>query len=85
MKASAIMKRADKHRIAMQAALHEVRTRLVELLDSDETDVFYQASDGWVILFGKDSFNAKLSFSEIDKLFCMDSEQAMEFLLSKSI
>lgn len=85
MKASAIMKRAERHRAAMQSALDEIRARLIELLGYAETDVLYQNSDGWVIMFDQDALNAKLTFVEIDKLFCMDGDQAIEFLLSKSI
>lgn len=88
MKASVIMKRADKHRTAMEASLSEVRKRLQELLDTDETDVFYKSLDGWVILFGKDShdsYNAKLTFSQIDELLRMGREQAIEFLFSERI
>jgi len=84
MKARSLMKKAEAARAKMQDALEPINHQLRELLGDDIAHVFYQSSDGWCILFD-DDHNAPLALSDIDSLFNMDRDDALEYLRKRSI
>ena len=86
MKHSTMLKMADKHRIKMQRITDAITSDVAKLLEDDgnHLDVFYQHGDGWVVMFG-DALNARLTFGEFDKLLSLNSKDALEFLMSKTI
>lgn len=70
----------------MQRITDSIASDITKLLieDGNSIDVFYQHGDGWVVMFG-DALNARLTFSEFDKLLSLNSQEAMKFLSSKTI
>lgn len=84
MKADTLLRRAEKHRQEMEKALAPINRALSLLFDDYNASVFYQPSDGWVILFD-DDHSARLSAEEIDCLLSMSREHALEFLRGRSI
>jgi hypothetical protein len=77
--------KAIQFRVEMESHLDAINTKLRQSF-GDEITLFYQAGDGWCILFDENAnFNAMVSPSELEQLFAMTKENAIAFLKSKSI
>lgn len=75
---------AEKHRRHMQAALEPLNKKLQKLLEDDAVQIFYQASDGWVVLF-RDCYNTPVHFLDMERLLKMTKEEALNYLMSETV
>lgn len=76
--------RAEAHRLKMEAAIAPLSAALRRVLDDYNASVFHQPSDGWVVLFGGDH-NAVVGSVDFDALLKMDKEDALKYLMLRSI
>ena len=84
MKYSKSLERAEKLRDEMEKNLVPINKAIALLLGDLSASVFYQPSDGWVILFDGE-YNARISADQIDCLLSMSKTDALEFLHAQSL
>lgn len=76
--------KAEKHRLRMEAVIAPLNGALQRLLEDCNASVFHQPGDGWVVLFGGDH-NALVGLIDFDALLKMDKDDALKYLMLRSI
>ena len=81
-----VIAKADKLRNKLDKTLAPINKNLAKLLDDPNAIVFYQ-TDGWCIAYevGVDVYNTPAHYINLDTLFSMTKNEALEYLKENSI
>lgn len=73
------IEKAEKHRALSQLALSHLDSALQKLLQDANVCIFYQHSDGWVVLWGHDQ-NTPVTSLDLPKLLRGTKDEALQQL-----
>jgi len=83
-KYSRLLNKAAKLFNEIESTIQPLSDKISEVLEDEQAHVVWQYGDGFVVCYG-DAYNARLYVEEIDELFNMSKEEALEFLRERNI